>query len=328
MATQTAFRFPAITLLEVNPPKPLAIEADGVRVSVTSGIGTDREDPFRKAFAPAAPRVVAPFQDQRSGTRPILATSVFDHGMGMLVHANFNDDLTLAAGAYDLLGPELRAIAEIDPRRTDSTASYARIGTGFSAGTHEFDFGITYASAQYSPQFGIGTVNGIFGRNRFTDTRVDLGYRTGIGGPRALWVQASWIRETQDLSGFAAQGAATHRTAGLQLARLSVSYLHDSALRLTMTAQQIWGTADRAVFAPNPGSGSRNGRPDSRAVVTELTWTPFADRGPGAGPWRSLRFGAQYTAWLQFNGATRNYDGFGTKASANNMAYLYAALRF
>ena len=37
---------------------------------------------------------------------------------------------------------------------------------------------------------------------------------------------------------------------------------------------------------------------------------------------------AQYTAYLQFNGASRNYDGYGTNASANNMAYLYAALRF
>lgn len=95
-----------------------------------------------------------------------------------------------------------------------------------------------------------------------------------------------------------------------------------------MTAQQVWGTADRAVFAPSPGSGSRNGRPDSRALVAELTWTPFIDRGPGAGPWRSLRFGAHYTAYLQFNGASRNYDGYGTNATANNMAYLYAALKF
>lgn len=161
-----------------------------MRVSVTSGIGTDKEDPFRKAFAPAASRIVPPFQDQRSGTRPILATNVFDHGMGMLAHADFDGDLYLAAGAYDLLGPELRAIAEIDPRRTDSIASYARIGTGFSAGAHEFDIGVTYASANYSPQFGIETVNGAFGRNRFTDTRVDLGYRTGISSTHSGCRQA------------------------------------------------------------------------------------------------------------------------------------------
>lgn len=328
MATQTTPRLPAITLLEPKDTKPLAIEADGVRLSVTGGIGMDKDDPFRKAFAPAAPRAAPPFPDQRSSTRPILASDVFEHGMGMLVHANFNDDLYLAAGTYDLLGPELRAIGEIDTRRTDANASYARVGYGFSAGDHEFDFGITHASAHYSPQFGIAAVNGAFGRNRFTDTRVDLGYRTGLGGAHSLWVQASWIRESQDLSGFAARGAATRADAGLQLARMSISYLQDKTLRLSLTAQQVWGTADRIVFAPAPGSGSRNGRPDSRSVIAELTWTPFADRGPGAGPWRSLRFGAQYTAWLQFHGASRNYDGYGTNASANNMAYLYAALRF
>jgi len=35
-------------------------------------------------------------------------------------------------------------------------------------------------------------------------------------------------------------------------------------------------------------------------------------------PWLNVRLSLQYVAYLKFNGAHSNYDGFGRDASANN----------
>ena len=38
---------------------------------------------------------------------------------------------------------------------------------------------------------------------------------------------------------------------------------------------------------------------------------------------QNLRVGAQYTAYSRFNGASRNYDGFGRDARDNDTLFLY-----
>ena len=41
-------------------------------------------------------------------------------------------------------------------------------------------------------------------------------------------------------------------------------------------------------------------------------------------PWANLKLGIQYTAYTQFNGGNKNYDGFGRSASNNNTLYVFA----
>ena len=38
---------------------------------------------------------------------------------------------------------------------------------------------------------------------------------------------------------------------------------------------------------------------------------------------KNLKLGVQYVDYLEFNGGTRNYDGFGHNASGNNTLYVY-----
>ena len=45
-------------------------------------------------------------------------------------------------------------------------------------------------------------------------------------------------------------------------------------------------------------------------------------------PWANLKLGIQYTAYTQFNGGSKNYDGFGRNAGDNNTLFLFAWMAF
>ena len=72
---------------------------------------------------------------------------------------------------------------------------------------------------------------------------------------------------------------------------------------------------DPAAEAPSirQVDGNRTGSPATRGLTLEAFWTPV----------QYLRVGAQYTAYSRFNGASRNYDGFGRNAHDNNSLFIY-----
>ena len=73
-------------------------------------------------------------------------------------------------------------------------------------------------------------------------------------------------------------------------------------------------TSDPAALAPSVRvNGNLSGNPGIRGWTYEAFWTPT----------QYLRFGAQYTAYGRYNGASQNYDGFGRNARDNNSLFLY-----
>jgi len=58
---------------------------------------------------------------------------------------------------------------------------------------------------------------------------------------------------------------------------------------------------------------SKDSTQETRGLTYELFWTPV----------QYVRFGAQYTAYDKFGGASKNYDGFGRNASDNDTLFLY-----
>ena len=80
---------------------------------------------------------------------------------------------------------------------------------------------------------------------------------------------------------------------------------------------------------PAPISGSRTGRPNSNGWIVEFDYLPFnRSRGPSLWPWFNPKFIVQYTLYTEFNGAGRNYDGSGRRASDNNTLYVAAWFAF
>ena len=79
-------------------------------------------------------------------------------------------------------------------------------------------------------------------------------------------------------------------------------------------------TEDPGAAAPSVRQvdGNVTGSPSTRGATLELFWTPI----------QYLRVGMQYTAYTRFNGAAKNYDGFGRNASDNNTLFLYTWLAY
>jgi hypothetical protein len=89
----------------------------------------------------------------------------------------------------------------------------------------------------------------------------------------------------------------------------------------TNTANQTAGFDDTGTLIKADGAGAGanlSGNPATRGFTLEAFWTPL----------QYLRIGAQYTAYSRFNGASKNYDGFGRNASDNNSLFIYTWLAY
>jgi hypothetical protein len=75
-------------------------------------------------------------------------------------------------------------------------------------------------------------------------------------------------------------------------------------------------------------TNSVNGKPNSNAFIIEADWVPFGKVDSWMAPWANLKLGIQYTIYTRFNGGSKNYDGFGRNASANNTLYIFAWMVF
>jgi hypothetical protein len=73
-----------------------------------------------------------------------------------------------------------------------------------------------------------------------------------------------------------------------------------------------------------PFAANRTLRPGSPGVSLQVDGTPFGEAKSPLGPRFNLRVGAQYTAYLTFDGASQNYDNAGRSAADNNTFRVFA----
>ena len=90
-----------------------------------------------------------------------------------------------------------------------------------------------------------------------------------------------------------------------------------------MGAFDTWGSQDELLYA-----GSRTFRPDSSGVLLQLDGTPWGDGNSPLGKRFNMRVGIQYTAYLSFDGAGRNFDGFSRNASDNNTLRVFSWIAY
>jgi hypothetical protein len=75
--------------------------------------------------------------------------------------------------------------------------------------------------------------------------------------------------------------------------------------------------------------GSANSKPNSNSFTVEADWVPFGKADSWLQPLANLKLGIQYTAYTQFNGGDKGYDGVTARsASDNNTLFLFAWLAF
>jgi hypothetical protein len=151
--------------------------------------------------------------------------------------------------------------------------------------------------------------------DRFRDIGVDAQYQY-ITDRHRLSGQLNLVRESQTWN----PGAQTsNRTDRLYAFRGKASYYFDKKYGINLGRFNIHGTSDNGLYNTGEAlTGSGNGSPDSSGTILEFNYLPRRD----------IRLMLQYTHYDKFNGASRNYDGFGRKASDNDTIYLLGWFMF
>jgi hypothetical protein len=151
--------------------------------------------------------------------------------------------------------------------------------------------------------------------DRFRDIGVDAQYQY-ITERHRLSGQLNYVRETQDWN----PGAQTsNRSDTLSEFRAKASYYFNKKYGINLARFRIGGSTDNGLY--NTGAaftGSGNGSPDSSGYILEFNYLPRRD----------VRLMLQFTHYNKFNGATRDYDGFGRNARDNDTMYLLGWFMF
>jgi hypothetical protein len=155
--------------------------------------------------------------------------------------------------------------------------------------------------------------------DRFTDTAFDAQYQF-LGKKHIFTVQSTFIHEDQRLNATYAQGGSDNNANWLDTFRINLNYYYRSpwgTMGGTAAYFSTWGSRDFGIYAPDPGDGSRTGKPNSDGFVLEADYLP----------WKYTKITIQYTLYNRFNGARFNYDGnpmdFPNRRNATDNNTLY-----
>lgn len=177
----------------------------------------------------------------------------------------------------------------------------------FSVGTYGM-VGKLYADRD---DFNLGT-------DRFTDVALDGQYQY-INGDHTFSTQGTWIHENQEWNASFPLGLTSNASTTLKTLKVNAHYYYKRQWGGGVEYFQTSGDNDDLRY--NTGDavmGSASGSPNSRGWITELNYLPL----------QNVKLAVRYTAYTQFNGASKNYDGFNRDANDNNSLFLLAWMLF
>ncbi len=247
-----------------------------------------------------------------------LIGSLAQNTLGLTGYAWINSELYLEAGGYQSPSATFLTRAGVDPTdpgAIQGTAPYVRVAYDKNLGDRNFEVGGFWMSANLFP--GLDRTTGL--ADRYQDWGLDGSFQLLAAKHDVFTVNGRYTNETQTLNASRALGLAANPTDHLQDIRVAASYYWRDKIGLTLGAFDTWGSTDPLLYAAN-----RTLRPDSSGVTVQLDATPWGAGESPLGPRFNLRVGAQYTAYMTFNGARTNYDGLGANASDNNAFRLFA----
>jgi hypothetical protein len=136
--------------------------------------------------------------------------------------------------------------------------------------------------------------------DRFTDIGFDAQYQF-IGKKHIVTAQTTYIHEDQGLNDTFSQGGSIGSHAWLDTYRVNLNYYYRTnnwgTVGGTLCYFNYWGTP--GFISPNPGDGSRTGKPNSDGFILEFDYVPW---------WKYTKFTIQYTFYNRFNGSINKYD--------------------
>ena len=166
--------------------------------------------------------------------------------------------------------------------------------------------------------------------HRFRDLGLDAQYQYLLD-PHAVTAQLAYMNNQVRYSetGIGAAPPGTNLSDTNRVLRGKLTYVYEARYGGGLGLFNLSGTNNPVYVTYNPGgegstpsagqpAGNRTGSPSTRGMTLEAFWTPI----------QYLRVGAQFTGYNRFNGASKNYDGYGRNASDNNSLFLYTWLAY
>ena len=259
------------------------------------------------------------------GASPVISGALAQLVLGGTAYAMIRDHVYLEGGLYrglsdrglDAVGLYPASSPHVEGGAPYWRAAYQRTGDSgyWSVGTFGLD-------VKMRPDPTLPAAD------RFTDMGFDAVYQYSGGGPNAILVNTSYIRERQDLTASFAASESSGPSNYLDAWSLDASYIYRQTWSAGIGLFNLRGGRDLTLYAPASLTGSNDGLPDSRGYTLQVEWVPFGKKDSWLSPWVNARLGVQYTGYLRFNGGTSNYDGFGRSNSQNNSLFLFAWLAY
>jgi len=257
------------------------------------------------------------------------AATLLDGGLehqviGLTGYTYWNNAWYLELGGYRSLSRSMLDTLNVedDAGRVSGVAPYWRLAWTRDFSGQSLSIGTFGLDANVEPDRRPGPTD------KYRDLGMDASYVLLAAGKHTVTVNGTLTHERRTLDASFATGAAARPSGSLQSRQFNASYYYDGHYGLTLARFDNRGSRDEGLFASGADTGSRTGKPDSRGTILQADWTPFGQTESWAAPWVNLRLGVQYTWYDKFNGAARDYDGFGRNARDNNTLFLFAWMAF
>lgn len=233
---------------------------------------------------------------------PLIAGALAQASVGAGAYAFFNGLLYGEVDVYRSapLGVSLPLDASTGATNVIGTvAPYWRLAAEKTLGEHTVSLGTFGLAASLWPG-GPHPLGGAM--DRYVDVGVDSQYQY-IGKTHIITGTLTYIHESQALAASQGFGAADIGNHELHDFKASASYIYSRLVGARLTFSTMRGTSDGTWYGGSPRSTSFTG---------ELFVTP----------WQNVKLGLQYSAYLDFMGAT------GADAAGNDTLYAYTWLAF
>ena len=158
--------------------------------------------------------------------------------------------------------------------------------------------------------------------HHFRDFGVDSQYQYLLD-PHTVTAQFSYTRDSHRYPAFLANQPVsdindnplpnTNSRDTTKVLRAKLSYVYRARYGGSLAHFSQTGTTNSALYDPTRVEGNISGNPAVAGWTYEAFWTPI----------QNVRIGMQYTTYSKYNGASRNYDGFGRNAGDNNSLFFY-----
>jgi hypothetical protein len=247
-----------------------------------------------------------------------LIGSLAQDTLGVTAYAWINSEVYIEAGGYR--SPDARTLTRLgvdptDPGAVRAVSPYGRLAYLKNFGDSNLEVGAFAMSANIYP----GLDESAGATDHYVDGGLDASYQRFAASKDVITVNGRFTYEDQRLDASEALGLAANRHDHLIDARIDASYYFRDKIGATVGAFDTTGSSDAVLYAAD-----RTLRPTSSGLNFQLDDTLYGHGGSVFGPRFNLRLGLQYTAYLQFDGADRNFDSLGHNASDNNTFRVFA----